>query len=70
MCVCAEYFISGQTSDKTDVFAYGVFLLELVSGRDVYDLTLEGMPLDLMLRDWVSTGRQTASHKLLRRGWK
>ncbi|CAI5525910.1 unnamed protein product, partial [Closterium sp. Naga37s-1] len=29
------YFVSGQCSEKTDVYAFGVFLLELVSGKDV-----------------------------------
>lgn len=29
-----EYFMYGKVSDKVDVYAFGVVLLELISGRD------------------------------------
>lgn len=50
----AEYFVSGQCSEKTDVYAFGVFLLELVSGKDVFELTVGPEAEDMLLRDWVS----------------
>ena len=49
----AEYFVSGQCSEKTDVYAFGVFLLELVSGKDVFELTIAPEAEDMLLRDWV-----------------
>lgn len=32
-----EYFMHGVVDEKTDVFAFGVFLLELVSGKKPVD---------------------------------
>jgi len=51
----AEYFMSGKCSEKTDVYAFGVFLLELVSGKSLFDL-LEGTEAeDQGLYSWVSS---------------
>ncbi|CAI7790787.1 unnamed protein product, partial [Closterium sp. NIES-54] len=52
--IAPEYFVSGQCSEKTDVYAFGVFLLELVSGKDVYGLTVVPESEEILLRDWVS----------------
>ncbi|CAI5993391.1 unnamed protein product [Closterium sp. NIES-65] len=52
--IAPEYFVSGQCSEKTDVYAFGVFLLELVSGKDVFELTLPPEAEELLLRDWVA----------------
>ncbi|CAI5508931.1 unnamed protein product [Closterium sp. Naga37s-1] len=52
--IAPEYFVSGQCSEKTDVYAFGVFLLELVSGKDVYGLTVVPEAEEILLRDWVS----------------
>ncbi|CAL9110871.1 unnamed protein product [Musa textilis] len=35
--IAPEYLSTGQSSDKTDVFGFGVLLLELVSGRRVLE---------------------------------
>lgn len=52
--IAPEYFVSGQCSEKTDVYAFGVFLLELISGKDVYTLTVIPEQEEILLRDWVS----------------
>lgn len=36
-CLAPEYFTHGIVDEKTDVFAFGVFLLELISGRKPVD---------------------------------
>ncbi|URE46360.1 Protein kinase domain containing protein [Musa troglodytarum] len=36
-CLAPEYFMHGIVGEKTDVFAFGVFLLEMVSGRKPVD---------------------------------
>ncbi|KAJ6854096.1 putative receptor-like serine/threonine-protein kinase [Iris pallida] len=36
-CLAPEYFMHGIIDEKTDVFAYGVFLLEILSGRKPVD---------------------------------
>ena len=36
-CLAPEYFTHGVIDEKTDVFAFGVFLLEIVSGRKPVD---------------------------------
>lgn len=38
-----EYFMYGKVSDKIDVYAFGVVLLELISGREpIYSKTCKG----------------------------
>ncbi|KAG6488679.1 hypothetical protein ZIOFF_049928 [Zingiber officinale] len=36
-CVAPEYFMHGIVDEKTDVFSFGVFLLEIISGRKPVD---------------------------------
>ncbi|KAG6520862.1 probable receptor-like serine/threonine-protein kinase At5g57670 [Zingiber officinale] len=38
-CLAPEYFMYGIVHEKTDVFAFGVFLLEIISGRKPVDVS-------------------------------
>lgn len=44
-----EYFMHGIVDEKTDIFAFGVLLLEIVTGRRPIDCS------KLSLLQWVST---------------
>lgn len=46
-----EYAASGKLTDKSDVFSFGVMLLELITGRRPVDPTSKLM--DDSLVDWV-----------------
>jgi serine/threonine protein kinase len=47
-----EYASSGKLTEKSDVFSFGVMLLELLTGKRHLDLT---NAMDESLVDWVST---------------
>lgn len=47
-----EYASSGKLTDKSDVFSFGVMLLELITGRRPVDTTHTYMEDSLV--DWVS----------------
>jgi brassinosteroid insensitive 1-associated receptor kinase 1 len=51
--IAPEYYSSGKFSEKTDVFGYGVMLLELISGQRAFDLARLANDDDVMLLDWV-----------------
>ena len=42
-----EYYLHGIVDEKTDVFAYGVFMLEVISGRKPVDSSHQS------LHNWV-----------------
>jgi len=46
-----EYASSGKLTEKSDVFSFGVMLLELLTGKRPLDLT---NAMDESLVDWVS----------------
>ncbi|KAI7732122.1 hypothetical protein M8C21_004340 [Ambrosia artemisiifolia] len=52
--ISPEYLSTGRSSEKTDVFGYGVMLLELVTGQRAYDLARLEKDNEVMLLDWVS----------------
>ncbi|KAG4110553.1 hypothetical protein ERO13_D13G055800v2 [Gossypium hirsutum] len=50
--IAPEYLSSGRASEKTDVFGYGIMLLELITGQKAADLVRLAND-DVMLLDWV-----------------
>ena len=55
-CLAPEYYTHGIVDEKTDVFAFGVFLLELVTGRKPVD----GSHRSLL--SWVRETSPPAAH--------
>ncbi|XP_058191892.1 BRASSINOSTEROID INSENSITIVE 1-associated receptor kinase 1-like [Rhododendron vialii] len=51
--IAPEYLSTGKCSEKTDVFGYGVMLLELITGQRTFDLARLDNDGDVMLLDWV-----------------
>ncbi|KAF8049920.1 hypothetical protein N665_2089s0005 [Sinapis alba] len=51
--IAPEYLSTGKTSVKTDVFGYGVMLLELITGQKALDLARLANDDDNMLLNWV-----------------
>ncbi|KAM1075171.1 hypothetical protein ACFX19_020294 [Malus domestica] len=51
--IAPEYLSTGKCSEKTDVFAYGVMLLELITGQRAFELARLATNDDVMLLDWV-----------------
>ncbi|GKV32372.1 hypothetical protein SLEP1_g40984 [Rubroshorea leprosula] len=51
--IAPDYFSTGKCSVKTDVFGYGIMLLELISGQQASDLAQLACDDDVVLLDWV-----------------
>ncbi|KAK3211885.1 hypothetical protein Dsin_016591 [Dipteronia sinensis] len=51
--IALEYLSTGKSSEKTDVFGYGIMLLELITGQRAFDLARLANDDDVMLLDWV-----------------
>nr|ACZ56417.1 somatic embryogenesis receptor-like kinase 1 [Pinus massoniana] len=51
--IAPEYLSTGKSSEKTDVFGYGIMLLELITGQRAFDLARLANDDDVMLIDWV-----------------
>lgn len=52
--IAPEYLSTGQSSEKTDVFGFGVLLLELITGQKTIDAG-KGQAQKGMKLDWVSS---------------
>jgi len=51
--IAPEYLSTGQSSEKTDVFGFGILLLELITGQKALDFGRSAHQKGVML-DWVS----------------
>lgn len=51
--IAPEYLSTGKSSEKTDLYGYGIMLLELITGQRAYDFQRLANDDDLMLLDWV-----------------
>ncbi|GLU22836.1 hypothetical protein SLE2022_388810 [Rubroshorea leprosula] len=52
--IAPEYLSTGQSSDKTDVFGFGILLLELMTGQKAPDAGNGQIPKGMIL-DWAKT---------------
>ncbi|KAK2642497.1 hypothetical protein Ddye_024260 [Dipteronia dyeriana] len=52
--IAPEYLSTGQSSEKTDVFGFGILLLELITGQKALDAG-NGQVHKGMILDWVRT---------------
>ncbi|KAA8541245.1 hypothetical protein F0562_025148 [Nyssa sinensis] len=48
-----EYLLCGDFSVKTDVFSFGILVLQIVSGRKVHDMLLGEEETDLLSSAWM-----------------
>ncbi|KAL1547057.1 Somatic embryogenesis receptor kinase 1, variant 2 [Salvia divinorum] len=51
--IAPEYISTGKSSEKTDVYGYGITLLELITGQKAFDLARFAKDDDILLLDWV-----------------
>lgn len=52
--IAPEYLSTGQSSEKTDVFGFGILILELITGQKALDAG-NGQVQKGMILDWVGT---------------
>ncbi len=52
--IAPEYLSTGQSSEKTDVFGFGILLLELITGQTALEFGKSSNQKGAML-DWVSS---------------
>ncbi|XP_043726241.1 protein NSP-INTERACTING KINASE 3-like [Telopea speciosissima] len=62
--IAPEYLSTGQSSEKTDVFGFGVLLLELITGQRALDFGRQANQKGVML-DWVKKLHQEGKLNLM-----
>lgn len=62
--IAPEYLSTGQSSEKTDVFGFGILLLELITGQKALDFGRGAKQKGIML-DWVKKLHQEAKLELM-----
>ncbi|XP_027151633.1 protein NSP-INTERACTING KINASE 3 isoform X2 [Coffea eugenioides] len=62
--IAPEYLSTGQSSEKTDVFGFGILLLELITGQKALDFGRGAKQKGIML-DWVKKLHQDAKLELM-----
>ncbi|KAH0671168.1 hypothetical protein KY289_025661 [Solanum tuberosum] len=51
--IAPEYLSTGQSSEKTDVFGFGILLLELITGQKAMDFGRGANQKGVVMLDWV-----------------
>ncbi|KAK9277233.1 hypothetical protein L1049_006772 [Liquidambar formosana] len=62
--IAPEYLSTGQSSEKTDVFGFGILLLELITGQKALDFGRAANQKGVML-DWVKKLHQDSKLNLM-----
>eukprot|EP00252_Welwitschia_mirabilis_P024211 TRINITY_DN709_c0_g1_i11.p1 TRINITY_DN709_c0_g1~~TRINITY_DN709_c0_g1_i11.p1 ORF type:complete len:464 (+),score=102.58 TRINITY_DN709_c0_g1_i11:1227-2618(+) len=62
--IAPEYLSTGQSSEKTDVFGFGILLLELITGQKALDFGKAGSQKGVML-EWAKKLNQEKKLELL-----
>nr|XP_048322851.1 protein NSP-INTERACTING KINASE 3-like [Ziziphus jujuba var. spinosa] len=62
--IAPEYLSTGQSSEKTDVFGFGILLLELITGQKALDFGRQANQKGVML-DWVKKLHQEGKLNLM-----
>ncbi|WCJ18336.1 Protein kinase superfamily protein [Euphorbia peplus] len=48
-----EYALYGQLTERSDVYSFGIVVLEIMCGRKALDLSSSGSPHAFLITDWV-----------------